>query len=91
MGPYATEREAAAESMPRAVTALHVQAGDPDRAAYTLRLRALYDVCDGAGVQLGSYDMRTLEWLARWEPTTVQAIVGIIARAGRGGCNEPGS
>lgn len=91
-GPYATETEAADAPMPQAVAQLPRQAGDPDRIIYGTKLRALYDVCHAAGVTLGAYDMRALEWLAGWPATTVQAIVGIIDRAAsRPRCNEPGS
>lgn len=78
MGPYDTEAAACDEPMPQAVAALH-HTGNPGRAAYMLKLRALYDVC--SSIPLGHYDRRILEWVAGWEPATVQAIVGIIRRA----------
>lgn len=34
------------------------------------------------GVQVGSYDQRILDWLAGWEPQTVEVIAALIDRAG---------
>ena len=45
----------------------------------------LLTACEAAGVELGAYDRRILDWLSRWEPETVAVISGIITRAARGG------
>lgn len=91
MGPYDTEQQAAAEPMPRKIAALH-NAGNPGpRVTYMAKLEALHAACADAQVDLGRYDWQIVEWLAEWEPTTVQAIIGIISRANRGGQgNVPG-
>jgi hypothetical protein len=76
-GPYATERDALADALPLpAPTTLH-----PREA----RLTALLDACSTAGVEVGGYDRRVLEWLAGWEPATVQVVADLIRRAYRSG------
>lgn len=82
MGPYDTEQQAAAEPMPRRWAGLR-HAGRPGCEIRDLKRQALLDACAAAGVQLGNYDRRVLDWLAGWEPTVVQAIAGIISRANR--------
>lgn len=91
MGPYDTEAQAAAEPMPRKVAALHATGKATAHTTYMEKLEALHEACTAAGVDIGGFDHRTLEWLAGWEPTTVQAIVGIISRAGQGRPVNPGS
>lgn len=84
-GPYDTESAALAEPMPREVAALHaagrIRSGDPDRLVYNVKLLALTDACDQSGVALGAYDEGKLEWVAAWESTTVQVVIGLIRRA----------
>jgi len=41
----------------------------------------LASACTAAGVELGTFDRRVLDWLAGQESSTVQVIVGIIHRA----------
>ena len=36
----------------------------------------------GAGVELGAYDIRVVDWLALWEPHVVACIAGWVQRAG---------
>lgn len=74
-GPYATEREAIADS--RDVLDLPPST-EWDRAT----VRKMQAVCAEAGVELGEYDERIIRWLAKWEPQAVQVIVGLISRAG---------
>lgn len=85
MGPYSTEEAAAAEAMPRAVALLHssglVRSGDPDGLVRRAQLAALIGTCEAVGVDLGAYDVRVLEWLARGEACAVQVVAGLIARA----------
>jgi len=71
-GPYGTEQEAIAAS------------GVPgwERAEYTTRnLARITGAVEAAGVELGSYDLRILTWLAGWEPQAVEVIAAVIERA----------
>jgi hypothetical protein len=44
-----------------------------------------------AGVELGAYDRRILDWLLTWEPSTLAVIAGWIKRARRdAGAECPG-
>ena len=43
----------------------------------------LLDALAAAGVYLGAYDHRIVEWLAGWEPQTVAVIAGWVQRAGQ--------
>jgi hypothetical protein len=47
-------------------------------------LDRLTSACATAGVELGAYDRRIVEWLAGWEPETVAVIAGLILRANGG-------
>lgn len=84
-GPYETERDAAAEPLAREIRALHkagrVRSGDPDRIVSGTQLTHLEAACTAAGVDLGAYDRRILGWLASWDETTAQVIIGLISRA----------
>lgn len=44
-------------------------------------LDMLTDAVNAAGVQLGDYDRRILDWLANYEPATCAVIAGLITRA----------
>ena len=74
-GPYETEREAAAASL----WELQGRPGDQR----TMNLADLAAEC--AGIQLGTYDWRIIEWLANYEPATVAVICGLISRARQAG------
>ncbi len=50
-------------------------------AARDLALDHLLAACQNAGVELGDFDRRTLTWLAGGEVSTVQVLIGLIARA----------
>lgn len=84
-GPYETERQALAEPMPSTVKDLHdrglVPSGDPGRIVFAVMHNALLNAAVDAGVQLGALDRGTLAWLCRWEPSTVQVVIGLLARA----------
>lgn len=88
-GPYDLEEQTYVEPMPTAVTALHdsgrVRSGDPDRLVRDTQARALLAAVLDAGVEIGEFDRRILVWLAGWEPSTVQVLIGIISRAGARG------
>lgn len=84
-GPYETEQQTYGEPLPKRVDAINKQAF-ADRTRLPARLQlvkfsALADACQEAGVAVGAYDRRILGWLAKWEPATVQVVIGLIARA----------
>ena len=85
IGPYGNEGEALAAPLYQEVNALHragrVRSGDPDRLVMGTVYRHIAEACDAAGVELGAFDRRTLAWLAGWEPSTVQVVIGLIIRA----------
>ncbi len=41
-----------------------------------------------AGVELGAYDRRILDWLAGWEPCTVRTLASLLRRARAAGPQE---
>ena len=77
-GPFASEAEARAAAASLGIRPL----GGPDPLAAGNQ-RMLLDACTAAGVQIGAYDVRILEWLAQWEPATCAVIAGLITRASR--------
>lgn len=79
--PYETEREARE-------AARHVTAGPPASWPHGSH-RLIEDACTAAGVQVGAYDHRIIEWLAGWEPATCAVVAGLIARAAEGGQRLP--
>jgi hypothetical protein len=81
--------------MPKAVSALRdegaVKSGDPDRVVRGAKEAALLQACEAAGVELGTYDRAVIAWLSDWETSTVQAVIGLITRAGTAGASgQPG-
>ncbi|WP_433889655.1 hypothetical protein [Streptomyces sp. CA-111067] len=44
---------------------------------------ALYAELVKAGVELGAYDRRIVDWIAGWDYPTVATIASLIRRAGR--------
>jgi hypothetical protein len=46
-----------------------------------LKLRYLLAQCETSRVELGAFDERILTWLAGCETSTVQVVIGLIARA----------
>jgi hypothetical protein len=80
-GPFETEREAR-----EAVR--HIRDLPPGTGAWTEgNQRLLTDALTAAGVALGAYDHRILDWLTGWEPQTLAVIAGWVTRAN----HEPGS
>jgi hypothetical protein len=77
-GPYETEQEALADS-------LWVTHGkeDPDVDMDSYNIAGVAAAL--AGVELGAYDKRIVEWLAGWEPSTVAVVCGWITRARQAG------
>lgn len=84
-GPYESVIETLSEALPWEIRALHdsgrVRPSDPDRLVRGTQLAHLEDACASAGVELGAYDRSILEWLAGYEPSTVQVVIGLIRRA----------
>lgn len=75
LGPYDTEAQAATDIRP--LLAEHPGRGETPRQARALLTDALAD----AGLAMGAYDHRIADWLAGWEPATVQVIADWIRRA----------
>ena len=83
-GPFETEREARQSPGACAVYAAFEADPGPGRIGAP-NLRMLLDAVAAAGVQVGAYDIRILEWLAGWEPATCAVVAGLIARASQRG------
>lgn len=85
-GPYETEADALAGPVRQEIRALHESGhhGNDEigRVVIGAQLRHLEAACADAGVELGAFDRRILSWLAGYEASTVQVIIGLIARAG---------
>lgn len=78
-GPFETDRQA--RDAAREVYDAFDGAPGPGRMA-PANLSMLTDAVNVAGVRLGDYDRRILDWLARtWEPETCAVIAGLITRA----------
>lgn len=94
IGPYETERDASQTEAVRAVyAAFDADPGAGKMAPHNTAI--LTAACEAAGVRLGAYDSRILEWMGTWEPQTCQVIAGLVGRAyeaGRAGIErEPGA
>jgi len=74
--PFETEREARA--------AAHALV-PPDKGWSILSAaqnrQLLGRACEAAGIEMGRYDDRIIEWLAGWEDATCAVIAGLITRA----------
>jgi hypothetical protein len=80
IGPFETAAEAMAHPAVRAIyEAMHTSLRRGVGEAENLRL--LQETCETAGVTLGSYDRRILQWLAGWEAQVFVVIAGFITRA----------
>ena len=77
VGPFETERQAADLPAVRAAYDSITGPGTGDAAC----LAILQDALTAAGVELGAYDRRIVNWLARWEAETCAVIAGLITRA----------
>lgn len=73
MGPFQTECEASA--------AARAAAGEPEHPTAVANGRLLWRELGSAGVEMGAYDQKVVEWLAKWEPATVAVIAGWVNRA----------
>ena len=83
-GPFETERQAAD-------AARHIYDRPPGTGAWAAgNHRLLLDACASAGVYLGAYDHRIIEWLTGWEPATCAVIAGLISRAHAAGQDTAG-
>lgn len=87
-GPFRTEEEAQAASLyVRTLTGWGPQGVG---SITELNLADLDSACKLAGVELGAYDSRIIEWLAQYEPATVAVIAGLISRAHEAGSHLTG-
>ena len=80
-GPFETERQARDTPAVRAVWAAWEREPGVGRLAIHNH-RLLCEAVSAAGVELGAFDHRILNWLSGYEPATCAAIAGIIRRAG---------
>jgi hypothetical protein len=79
-GPYNTRDEAAVHPEVRRIHA--IMQASPDRGTCDVEnQRVLKHACEAADVQLGTYDLRIMRWLAGWEPEICIVVAGLIARA----------
>jgi hypothetical protein len=79
-GPYETEREARETPAARAVYEAFDAGPGPGKMAPG-NMKMMLDAVGAAGVQVGAYDVRILEWLAGYEPQMCAVIAGLITRA----------
>jgi hypothetical protein len=73
-GPFGSERQAAAASS-------WAREARPAGKMREHNLRDLLAACEAAGVELGDYDRRTLEWAAEFEPASCVSLAAMITRA----------
>jgi hypothetical protein len=79
-GPFDTEDQARA--LPAVRAAYDAAHNSPRRGVMTEHNhRMLCEAATAAGVELGAYDHRILQWLAGYEPQTCAVLAGIISRA----------
>jgi hypothetical protein len=76
-GPYARRDEAIADCQPLAETSRTRGNAQTTAASHQRLTNALAK----AGVTLGAFDRDIAAWLARWEPDTVQVVIGWVERA----------
>lgn len=95
MGPYETEDATYDEPLLRQIRSLRDSARPGQSAGPAVRHHALghlESVCERAGIRLGAYDREVLAWLAGWEDSVVQVVIGLIDRAAAKPTQpEPGS
>lgn len=93
-GPYETGRDAyEAARVLREQIGAATPGGDMTQAVISARSKArvqyLRGVLEVAGVELGAFDKRMVEWVASWDLETIQAIAGWIQRANPRHADEP--
>ena len=82
-GPYETREQARESSRARAAwKAWHADPGPGKMAPHLHRM--LDEACSAAGVELGAYDHRIIQWMAGWEPEVCAVLAGLITRAAAG-------
>ena len=89
-GPFETAAEASAHP---AVGAIYAAMNESSRRGAGQRMchRLLDEACTAAGVELGAYDHRVIQWLAGWDPQTCIVVAGLIERAAAARGGEEGS
>jgi hypothetical protein len=83
-GPYELERDTDNEPLPREARSTPAGRG----VHQPINRRHLTEACRDAGVVLGAHDARILAWLANYEPSTVQVVIGLISRAHTAGVEQ---
>ena len=83
-GPFETEQQALDTPAVRTVYAAFEAAPGLGR-MQPPNLAMLRAACEEAAVELGTYDLRILAWLAGWEPQVCAVVAGLITRAGSHG------
>ena len=75
-GPFETEREAHA-------AALAVIPPDPGWSILhtSQNMLVIRRACEAAGVELGAYDQRIIDWLSGFEDSVCAVVAGLVARA----------
>lgn len=88
-GPFETEQQARQlPAVGQVYAAFRADPGAGKMAPHNQRM--LLDALAAAGVYLGAYDHRIVEWLAGWEPQTVAVVCGWVQRAGQAGGQAAG-
>lgn len=76
-GPYDTE-----QSTHTAPLLVETATATPGGGVYSrINREHLLAACQDAGVELGTFDLRILNWLAGYEAATAQVVIGLIGRA----------
>jgi hypothetical protein len=76
MGPFETEREAHAAAL-----AVEVPVAGSRILSAAQNRQLIGRACEAAGVEMGRYDDRIVEWLAGFEDSTCAVIAGWVTRA----------
>jgi hypothetical protein len=87
IGPFETERDVFNHPAAKAARGAFDQGPGPGKARCPNR-DMLMGAVTAAGVELGTYDQRILDWLAGYEPQMCAVISGLITRAASAGMNR---
>jgi hypothetical protein len=75
-GPFDSERDARAAAL---------AAVPPDEGRTVLsgaqNRQLLGQACEAAGIEMGRYDDRIVEWLSGWEDAICMVVAGLVTRA----------
>ena len=87
-GPFETEQDARVSPGVADIFAAADTTTGPARQAPG-NLGLLCRAVHGAHVELGHFDVRILQWLANFEPTTCAVVAGVVVRAYTAGQRHP--